>query len=142
MDVDIAKYCNSCDPCQRMKDANRKAFGVLQPLKIPERPWSSISMDFITHLPRTAAGYDVITVFVDRLTKMVHLVSGRTDDTADIVAKQYFEQVFWYHGIPAEIVSDRDSKFTSHFWKTFVEKLGIKRAMSSAFHPELDGQME
>ena len=125
-----------------MKDANRKAFGALQPLKIPERPWSSVSMDFITHLPRTAAGYDAITVFVDRLTKMVHLVPGRTDDTADTVAKQFFDQVFQYHGIPTEIVSDRDSKFTSQFWRVFIKKLGIKRAMSSAFHPETDGQME
>ena len=79
---DIASYCNSCDVCQRMKDANRKTYGLLQPLDVPDRSWRSISMDFITDLPKTRADHDSITVFVDRLTKMVHLVAGRTEDSS------------------------------------------------------------
>src|SRR5262249_1630126 len=139
---DVRKYCKSCDSCQRMKDGHLPPYGLLQPLPIPEHPWSSISMDFIAQLPKTKNGHDSIPVFMDRLTKMVHLVPGKTTDNAPHVARQYLNNVFQLHGLSKEIVSDRGSIFTSRFWKAFMGLLDIRMATSTAFHPQTDGQTE
>jgi len=142
MEKDVRNYIKSCETCQRNKDSTQRPGGLLQPLPIPERPWSSISMDFITHLPKTKAGFDAITVFVDRLTKMVHLVPSKSTDTAKDVANHFAVNVFSRHGLPAEIISDRDARFTGTFWKSLMLLLQIKQGMSTAFHPQTDGQTE
>jgi len=142
MSKDVCKYVQSCDLCQRMKDGNLPPYGLLQPLQIPEQPWSSISMDFISQLPRTSRGHDSITVFVDRLTKMIHLVPGKTSDDAPTVARQYLNNIFRLHGLSSEIVSDRGSVFTSRFWTAFMKLLDVRMATSTAFHPQTDGQTE
>lgn len=142
MSKDVRKYVQSCDACQRLKDGHHPPYGLLQPLQIPERPWESISMDFISQLPKTPRGSDSITVFVDRLTKMVHLVAGKTTDDASTVARQFLNSVFRQHGLPSEIISDRGSVFTSRFWKSFMGLLDTRVATSTAFHPQTDGQTE
>ena len=134
MSRDIRRYVRSCDECQRMKDDHHMPYGLAQPLSIPDRPWSSVSMDFISHLPLTVSGYDSITVFVDRYTKMVHLAPGHTTDTAKDVAAQFLSKVFSLHGMPLEIITDRGSVFTSAFWRTFLDNVGSRRRL-----PLLDG---
>jgi len=99
-------------------------------------------MDFITQLPMTKQGHDAIVVFVDRLTKRAHFQSMHTTATAPEVAKIFFTTVFKNHGLPKVIISDRDAKFTSKFWKALFQQLGTKLAMSTAFHPQTDGQTE
>src|SRR5262249_37741331 len=86
IDQDIESYISSCELCQRNKDSTQRPGGLLTPLPIPSYPWESISMDFITHLPKSKSGHDAITVFVDRLTKMVHLSPAKSTNTGkDIV---------------------------------------------------------
>ncbi len=99
-------------------------------------------MDFIVELPKTPDGYDTIVVFVDRLSKMVHLQPTKTTATAIDIANIFFETIFRLHGLPWVIVSDRDPKFTSKFWKMLFKLTDTKLAMSTAFHPQTDGQTE
>lgn len=139
---DIAKHVNSCELCQRNKASTKVAGGLLQPLPIPEQNWSSVSMDFITQLPRTQRGKDSIVVFVDRLSKMTHFAAIRTTATAEAVADVFFERVVSQHGLPRSLVTDRDSKFTGAFWTQLCTRMGVKQCMSTAYHPQTDGQTE
>ncbi|GJS15647.1 putative reverse transcriptase domain-containing protein [Tanacetum coccineum] len=97
-------------------------------------------MDFVTKLPRTTAGQDTIWVIVDRLTKSAHFLPMREDDTLEKLTRQYLKEVVSKHGVPVSIISDRDGKFTSHFWKSLHKALGTRLDMSTAYHPETDGQ--
>lgn len=142
MSKDIRRYVRTCDKCQRNKSDPTRPAGLLQPIRSPGERWEQISMDFITHLPRTKNGFDSIIVFVDKLSKMVHFVPTYTTNDAPEVARHFMDSIFRLHGIPKVIISDRDAKFTSRFWKTIMKAMGIKLAMSTAFHPESDGQTE
>jgi transposase InsO family protein len=97
-------------------------------------------MDFITDLPESE-GCRTIWVIVDRFTKMAHFVALR-EKTAAAVARQFVNHIWKLHGLPDDIVSDRDTAFTSKFWKEVMTFLGIKQRMSTAFHPQTDGQTE
>ena len=99
-------------------------------------------MDFIVQLPTTKSGYDAIVVFVDRLTKRAVFCPTHTTVTAPGVAKIFFDNIFRHHGLPRIIISDRDAKFTSNFWRALFQQLGTKLSMSTAFHPQTDGQTE
>ncbi|GJZ24432.1 putative reverse transcriptase domain-containing protein [Tanacetum coccineum] len=99
-------------------------------------------MDFVTKLSRTAAGQDTIWVIVDSLTKFAHFLPMREDDTLEKLTRQYLKEVVSKHGVPVSIISDRDGKFTSHFWKSLHKALGTRLDMSTAYHPETDGQSE
>jgi len=135
------KFVLSCDLCQRTKTARHKPYGLLKPLEIPEQPWSSISMDMITQLPKSK-GHDAILVIVDRFTKMTHLAPTTSEATSEDIAQLLIEIVVAKHGIPDDIVSDRGTVFTSQFMKAFANGLGIKQNLSTAFHPRTDGQTE
>jgi len=135
-------FIASCDICQRNKTPRQAPAGLLQPLPIPNGNWEQISMDFIVQLPKTNSGKDAITVFVDRLSKQTHFVASRTTDTAPDVAKIFFDNIFRLHGLPRVIICDRDPKFTSNFWQSLFKTLGTKIALSTAFHPQTDGQTE
>ena len=127
-----------------VKDASpprHKPFGPLQPLPIPQRPWSSISMDHIVELP-LSNGYDSILVVVCRLTKMVHFIPCLSTDTAADFAKHFVDNIHRQHGLPSDIVSDRGSLFTSHFWQEVCKMLNIQQNLSPAYHPQSDGQSE
>jgi hypothetical protein len=137
----IMDYVGGCDICQRSKSSNHKPYGLLQPLPIPERPWSSISVDFITQLPESN-GYTTICVFVDRFTKMAHFAPTTDNIDAEGTVQLFFERVFSAHGLPEDIVSDRGTTFTAKFTKSIFKALHIEQNLSTAFHPRTDGQTE
>ena len=140
--ADVVRHVKECAVCQRDKGVMRKPAGLLQPLSIPDKRWGSVSMDFITQLPRTKRGHDAIFVVVDRLTKMVHIAPTQTDVNAEGTAKLYVDNVFKHHGLPLDIVSDRDSRFTGKFARAVCGLVGTRQSMSTAFHPQSDGQTE
>lgn len=142
MAADLKSWCQKCDSCQRVKAERRKPKGTLKPLDAPDRRWESVSMDLITDLPVTNEGHDSIFVVVDRLSKMVHLEAITKTISAKGLAAVYADRVFRYHGIPQSIVSDRDTRFTSLFWKELAQRLGTQLRMSTAYHPQTDGQTE
>lgn len=137
----IRKWVRSCETCQRVKPtASRQA--PLRPLPIATSAWRSVSMDYIFGLPRDAKGRTGVLVFVDRFSKMVHLAPVTAEVTAAESAQLFLDLVFRYHGLPESIVSDRDPRFTSAFWTRLFELLGTRLLMSTAAHPETDGQTE
>lgn len=142
MDKDVEEYVSQCDSCLRVKAPRRRGQGELHPLRIPDRRWESVSMDLITDLPQTARGMDTIVVFVDRLSKMVHLVACTKTVSSEGMARLFEQNVFKLHGIPQDIVSDRDVRFQSRFWQEWCQRFGIQLRMSTAKHPQTDGQTE
>ncbi|KAA0061408.1 pol protein [Cucumis melo var. makuwa] len=104
--------------------------------------WESVSMDFITGLTKTLKGYTIIWVVVDRLTKSAHFVPGKSTYTSNKWGQLYMMEIVRLHGIPISIVSDRDARFTSKFWKGLQLALGTRLDFSIAFHPQTDGQTE
>ena len=142
MHADVKQFVATCDSCQRNKSSNRKPYGLLKPLQIPEDTWSSVSLDLITSLPKTASGATAIVVFVDRLSKMVHLAPCTDEVSAENLADIFLDKVFKHHGLPRELVSDRDPRFTSKLWQALLARLGVTQALSSAYHPQTDGNTE
>jgi len=140
MKKDIAGFVYACLVCQKSKIEHQKPSGLMQPLFVPEWKWDSISMDFVGALPKTTKGFDSIWVIVDRLTKSAHFITIKTGMTVAKLAKIYIEQVVRLHGIPSSIMSDRDPRFTSKFWESLQAALGTKLRLSSAYHPQTDGQ--
>jgi transposase InsO family protein len=140
--TDIKRHVQLCDSCQRNKPGNQLPGGLLQPLPIPARRWESISMDFITCLPPTARGFDAIFVVVDRLSKRCHFVPTTSTVTAEGTAALFFDHIFRHHGLPRSIVSDRDPRFLSTFWRSLFSHTGTQLHYSSTHHPQTDGQTE
>jgi hypothetical protein len=140
---DVEKYVSTCIACQANKSSNQRPIGLLQPLPIPKRRWQVVTMDLITGLPMTRHGqHDAIVVFVDKLSKMVHYAPCTTTVDAPTLAKIFLREVVRLHGVPEIIISDRDPRFTSHFWTALWNALGTKLKMSTAYHPQTDGQTE
>ena len=137
----IKRYIKNCDTCQRTKVIRHAPYGMLQSTETPDRPWKSLAMDFITELPKSD-GYDTILVVIDRLTKMSHFIPCRNNLDARQFAQLFLKEIVRLHGIPKDIITDRGSLLTSDLWKQTTEKIGIKRNLSSAFHPQTDGQTE
>ena len=138
---DVEQYVKSCVTCQQNRTQFRKEAGLLRPLPIPTKCWESVSMDFMTHL-QESKGFDSIMVVVDRVSKMAHFVPTRDTATAQEVGRLYFDKVVKHHGMQKSIISDRDPKFTSRFWRALWKKLGTELKMSTAFRPQTDGQTE
>jgi len=138
---DVDQYVRGCAICQQTKSLRQKPQGYLQSLEIPNGPWSSISMDFIEELPESS-GFNSILVVVDRLTKWAIFIPTSTRlNTAGLV-DLVINNVISQHGIPTSIVSDRGSKFTSGLWAAMCKALGVRINLSTAFHPQTDGQTE
>ncbi|KAL0551236.1 hypothetical protein IC582_010322 [Cucumis melo] len=142
MKREVAEFVSKWLVCQQVKAPRQKPAGLLQPLSIPEWKWENVSMDFITGLPRTLRGFTVIWVVVDRLTKSAHFVPGKSTYTASKWAQLYMSEIVRLHGVPVSIVSDRDARFTSKFWKGLQTAMGTRLDFSTAFHPQTDGQTE
>ncbi|GJT40701.1 putative reverse transcriptase domain-containing protein [Tanacetum coccineum] len=141
MKAEIATYVSKCLTCAKVKIEYQKPSGLLVQPEIPKWKWENITMDFVTKLPRTAAGQDTIWVIVDRLTKSAHFLPMREDDTLEKLTRQYLKEVVSKHGVPVSIISDRMEIYVS-FWKSLHKALGTRLDMSTAYHPETDGQSE
>ncbi|KAE8238369.1 hypothetical protein A4X06_0g8816, partial [Tilletia controversa] len=142
MDDMVRKYIKTCDLCQRIKPSTHKPYGALDPLSAPSNPWSSVSMDFITDLPKSRSGFTAIFVVVDRFSKMVHFYPCNMDGLDALATAKLFLKVIALHGVPDSIVSDRDPRFKSAFWQSLMKLLGVKLNISSAYHVQTDGQTE
>jgi hypothetical protein len=126
---------------QRDKPSNKPPAGLLQPLPIPARMWDRVSLDLIVELPPIAQGYNVIVVFIDALSKMVHLAPTTTTATAVDTAQLFLERVVCLHGLPMQIVADRDPQFAGLFWNELMRLMGTKCSLSTAFHRRQVGRL-
>ncbi|KAA0061201.1 pol protein [Cucumis melo var. makuwa] len=142
MKREVADFVCRCLVCQQVKAPRQHPAGLLQPLSVSGWKWESVSMDFITGLPKTLKGYTVIWVVVDRLTKSAHFMPGKSTYTASKWGQLYMTEIVRLHGVPVSIISDRDARFTSKFWKGLQLALGTRLDFSTAFHPQTDGQTE
>ena len=139
MAKDIENYVRPCDDCQRNKASRHKRHGMLHPLELSYSPWDSISMDFITHLP-VSEDCSTVWVIVDRYTKMAHFVPVKNaQKTAEGCTKLFLANVWKLHGLPSDIVSDRDPVFTSTFWVELMKKLDVRLRKRTVFWPQTDG---
>ena len=139
---DVKAYVASCSVCMCSKTSTQVPLGLLHPLPVPTAKWEQISMDYVTGLPVTKSKHDAVLVITDRLTKMVVLIATTKDVDAPHSAQLFVKHVFAHFGLPRIIVSDRDSRFVSAFWRALFRSLGTKLAYSSAYHPQSDGQTE
>ncbi|SYW76873.1 uncharacterized protein UHO2_05590 [Ustilago hordei] len=142
----IADYVASCPVCARYKAPRHRPYGLLQPLATPDRPWGSISLDFIEGLPPSkkydSKTYDSILVIVDRLTKFAILAPTHKTVMAKQTAVLLYGHMVRLFGYPDHMVSDRGRQFISGAWKAFAEQMGVKHSLSMAYHPQTDGQTE
>ena len=139
---DTDGVCASCHDCQINKIPNTRLAGKLQPHDSPSACWDVISMDFVTELPTSSSGFDAVFVIVDKLSKRALFIpTNKTVDTAE-AAQLLQSHVFSKHGVPTRIISDRDPRFKSNFWKGMSELLSVKLNISSTDHPQTDGQSE
>ncbi|MDV3201146.1 MAG: hypothetical protein Q8877_03040, partial [Sweet potato little leaf phytoplasma] len=139
---DVATYVASCLVCQKAKVEHKRPGGELQPLETPEWKWDSIAMDFVSSFPRTQIGYEAVWVVVDRLTKSAHFIPINMKYSLEKLTQLYIKVVVRLHGIPSSIVSDRDPRFISRFWQSLHQAMGTRLRLSSAYHPQTDGQSE
>ncbi|KAI3724050.1 hypothetical protein L2E82_35815 [Cichorium intybus] len=138
----IAKYISHCEACAQVKAEHQVPYGTAQSLQIPAGKWEELTMDFVMGLPRTRRGHDSIWVIVDRLTKSALFLAMKETDSLGELAQLYIDEVIRRYGAPLSIVSDRDPRFKSNFWDSLQENMGTRIKMSTAYHPQTDGQSE
>ncbi|GJV38968.1 putative reverse transcriptase domain-containing protein [Tanacetum coccineum] len=139
MKKDIAEYVSKCLTCLKVKAEHQRPSGLLQQPEIPVCKWEGIAMDSVTKFPRTSSGHDTIWVIVNRLAKFAHFLPMREDYKMEKLARLYLNEIVARHGV-FSIISDRDSHFTSRFWQSMQEALGTRLDMSTAYHPQTNGQ--
>jgi transposase InsO family protein len=137
----VEDYVRSCDTCCRSKNPQHRPYGLLQQMPIPENPWKSISLDFITDLP-PSKGFDTILTVVDRFTKMAHFLPCTKTINSQETAELLMREVFRHHGLPDDIISDRGPQFISQFWRHLFKLFQTSCKLSSGYHPETNGQSE
>ena len=137
--ADVQQFCKSCVTCMRSKPQRHKPYRFLKQLSIPERPWNSISMDFIEKLP-LSSGFDIILVIVDRLTKQAIFIPAHDTIMSADLARLFILHVFSKHGISFYVTSDRGSEFVSNFFQSLGTTLDMWLHFTSSYHPEGDGQ--
>ena len=137
----VFDYVDGCDPCQRYKNIPQSPAGKLMSPETPTEPWKNVSADFIVGLPEVQ-GFDALLVVVDRAKKMVHAVPTTSETSALGLAKLYRDNVWRYHGLPDSIISDRGPQFAAELMKELNKLLGIQTKLSTAYHPQTDGQTE
>ena len=138
----VAEFVSRCLTCQQVKAEHQRPAGLLQSLPIAEWKWEHITMDFVSGLPRSPKGHDAVWVIVDRLTKSAHFLPMRMTDPVDVLSRLYIREIVRLHGVPVSIISDRDPRFTSRFWPSLQKALGTEVRLSTAYHPQTDGQSE
>nr|GEW44184.1 putative reverse transcriptase domain-containing protein [Tanacetum cinerariifolium] len=142
MKANIATYVRKCLTCAKVKAEQQRPSGLHQQPEIPVWKWERITMDFITKIPRTQSGYDSIWVIFDRLTKSAHFITVNEKFKTKKLAQLYLKEIVCKHGVPVSIISDRNPIFTSRFWISLQESLGMNLDTSIAYHPQTDGQSE
>ena len=142
MKKDVTDFVSKCLVCQQVKAEHQKPAGLHQSIEVPEWKWERITMDFVTGLPRTPKGFDAIWVIVDRLTKSAHFLPVKTTYGFAQYAQLYINEIIRLHGVPISIISDRGPQFTAKFWRAFQVAMGTRLDLSTAFHPQTDGQSE
>ena len=140
MKKDALEFTKQCLIFQKVKAEQVKIPGKLEPLDVPQMKWECISMDFITGIPKVSKNFDSIFVVVYKLTKVAHLIPTWIIVSASNIAQLFEKEIVRLHGIPARIISDRDAKFTSKFWRAMFQSLGTLLNLSSSYHPKIDGQ--
>lgn len=141
MKPQVKQWVQSCQVCQQAKPERVKYTGLLEPLRVPKKPWQDIAMDFIEGLPQSGP-YNCLLVVVDRFSKYGHFIPLSHPNTASKVATMFIDNVYKLHSLPETIVLDRDPIFTSNFWRQLFEAIGTQLKLSSAYHPATDGQTE
>ncbi|KAL1204351.1 hypothetical protein V5N11_029082 [Cardamine amara subsp. amara] len=141
MKKDVANWVAACNVCQLVKAEHQVPSGMLQSLPIPKWKWDMITMDFVVGLPISRT-MDAIWVIVDRLTKCARFLAIKKTDGSAVLARKYVQEIVRLYGVSVSIVSDRDPKFTSEFWNAFQKEMGTRVHMSTAYHPQTDGQSE
>jgi transposase InsO family protein len=139
---DVELYVSTCDACQRNKPSQQLTPGLLMPLPLPDRPCQAWTTDAVTGLPKTKRGHDAIQVYVERLCKLKHFSASFSTDGAAEMARNFVGTVVRAHGVPESVVSDRDPRFTAHFYKELAKLMGVDLDLSTARHPQSDGQSE
>ncbi|TPX16414.1 uncharacterized protein E0L32_012424 [Thyridium curvatum] len=147
LDGIIRKVRKSCHECNSNKASRHPPYGELQPIPIPEQPWYSVAMDFIVKLPKskdptTGTEYDSILVIPERLTKYAYFLPFNESHTAEQLAFTFLRTVVANHGMPHEIVTDRGPTYASKFYTSLMGQLGANKKLSTAYHPQTDGQTE
>ena len=138
----VTEYVSKCLTCQQVKAEHQVPIGLLNPPPIPQWKWDNITMDFVSGFPLTQQKHDSVWVIVDKLTKSAHFIPVRMDYSMDRLAELYVEEIIRLHGVLLSIVSDRDPRFTSRFWKELQSVLGTKLKFSITFHLQTDGQLK
>jgi hypothetical protein len=136
MKNETVEYLSKCLDCQQVKVEHQHLTGLLQPLPIPEWKWEIISMDFITGFPKTQRQNDSIMVVIDKLSKSAHFIPVKSTYKAINIAEIFMKEIFRLHGIPKMVISDRDVKFTSNFWKELFAGLGTNLNFNTSYHPQ------
>ena len=138
---DVGRYVEDCDLCQRMKNRTEELAGKLKLSEVPEKPWTHLTVDFITKL-LVVAGKDAILVVCDRLFKMTYFVATTEGISVEGLARLFRDNMWKLHGLPESIILDRRPQFAAELMKELNRMLGIETRLSTAFHPQMDGQME
>jgi len=141
MKKDMQRICDKCIICRKAK-SRTQPYGLYTLLLVPKEPWLDISMDFILGLPRSKRGRDSIFVVVDRFLKMTHFIPCHKTDDATNIADLLVREIVRLQRVPKSIVSDRDVKFLSYFWKVLRGKLRTKLLFSTTCHLQTDEQTE
>ena len=141
MTKEVKRYVEGCDQCQRMKNRVEMPAGKLRPNEVPERLWQYILVNFIMKLP-TSKGHDSILVVCDRFLKMSHFVVTIEKTMAEMLVKLFRDYMWKLHGLPESVISDRRPQFAARLTKELNKMLGIETKLSTAYHPETDGQTE
>jgi len=138
----VMDYVAGCPTCQVSKSKRHKPYGKMQAINSPAEPFAVQCLDFIVELPTSRTGCNALLVVTDKFTKFVRLIPGKTTFDARDWAVRYFDYCFSQYGLPVAFISDRDPKFNSDFWRALFERAGVKLAMTTAYHPQADGQSE
>jgi transposase InsO family protein len=142
LSADVERYVQTCATCQRDKTSHQLKPGQLMPLPIPEEPCMHWTTDAVSGLPKTKRGHTSIQVYIDRCTKLKRFAATRTTDGSVELADTTLRTIIGPHGMPKSIVSDRDPKITARFWQELQRVLGSEVKLSTAYHPQTDGQSE
>ena len=140
MKRDVVKYVEKYLTCQRIKAEHQCPKCELQPIEVPEWKWEQITMDFVVGLPKTTREHDAIWVIIDRLTKSAHFLPIKMTYSLEQLAEIYVREIVRLHGVLVLIISDRDGRFTSSFWKSVHRAMWTNLKFSTTFHPQTNGQ--